>query len=130
MTISLRRLAHSRYLRMMAVLAWLMLASTSLIAAPMSMGKDGAPQVVQSTSGHQHQGMARMQQVATPAPDMSCCNKHMVRGCGCHSVCGNVLSLVAVLTPFPVMFAVTYARLFDRRAPAPNTVPPLRPPSV
>lgn len=130
MTISLRRLAHSHCLRTMAVLAWLMLVSTSLAAAPMLMGTDAAPQAVQTTSSHQHQGMASMQQGPTLTSDMSCCNDYTVPGCSCHSLCGNVLSPVAVLAPAPMMFAATYARLFDRRAPAPNAVPPLRPPSA
>ncbi len=130
MTISLRRLVRSHCLRTMAVLAWLMLVSTSLAAAPMFMGANGAPQAVHATSEHQHHGMASMQQAPTQASDMSCCNDHTVQGCSCHSLCGNVLSPVAVLAPAPVTFAATYARLSDRRAPAPNALPPLRPPSV
>ncbi len=130
MTFSLRRLARAHCLRTMALLAWLMLVSTSLAASPMLMGTDAGPQAVQTTSSHQHHGMASMQQGQTLTSDMSCCNDYMVHGCSCHSLCGNVLSPVAVLAPAPVMFAATYVRLFDLRAPAPNTVPPLRPPSA
>ncbi len=54
----------------------------------------------------------------------------MVHGCNCHSLCGNILPPVSLLVPAPQMFAAMYARVFDQRAPAPNTVPPLRPPSV
>ncbi len=114
----------------MALLAWLMLVSTSLFAAPMLMGAAGVPQAVPTTSSHQHQGMAGMHQGSTLTSDMTCCNAHMVHGCDCHSLCGNVLSPSAVLTPAPLMLAATHGPLFQRRAPAPNTVPPLRPPSV
>lgn len=130
MTISLRRLARSHCLRTMAVLAWLMLVSTSLAAAPMLMGTDGAPHAMQTTSSHQHHVRASLQQAPTLAADMFCCNDPMAPDCSCHSLCGIVLSPVSVLAPAPMMFATTYAPSFDQRTLAPNTVPPLRPPSV
>jgi hypothetical protein len=131
MTVSLRSLVRSHCLRTMAVLAWLMLVSTSLFAAPMLMGAGGALQeAVPTASGHQHQGMAGMHQESTLTSDMTCCNPHMVQGCDCHSLCGNVLSPLAVSTPAPLLLAATHGHVFQRRAPAPNTVPPLRPPSV
>jgi hypothetical protein len=130
MSISLRRLAHSHCLRTMAVLAWLMLVSTSLLAAPMLMGTGVATQTVQTPSEYQHQDMTKMQLGPTLTSDMSCCNDFTFQGCNCHSLCGSVLSPVAVPAPAPVMFATTYVRLFDQRAPAPNTMPPLRPPSA
>jgi hypothetical protein len=114
----------------MALLAWLMLVSTSLFAAPMLMGAAGAPQAVPTASGHQHQGMAGMHQESTLTSDMTCCNPHMVQGCDCHSLCGNVLSPLAVSTPAPLLLAATHGHVFQRRAPAPKTVPPERPPSV
>ena len=130
MNFSLRLLARSRCLRVLSVMAWLMLVSSSLVAAPMLMGANGATQGVQTESSHQHHDMATMQQGSMLAPDLSCCNDHMVQGCNCHSLCGNLLSPVSVLAPASMSFAAVYAQVFDPTAPAPNTVPPLRPPSV
>ena len=129
MTVSLRRLARSRGLRTLAVLAWLMLVSTALVAAPMEMGMHGsAAHAMAATGVALHHGSARSNHPAASMPDRACCGDQMAQGCHCHSVCGSVLHSVAVVVPTAMLFAVVYGPPAAVRAPSPNTAVPLRPP--
>jgi len=129
MTVSLRRLGRSRGLRTLAVLAWLMLISSSLAAAPMAMGMHGgAAHAMAATSVVLHHDSALSSHPAANMPDHACCGDRMAQGCHCHSVCGSVLHSVAVVVPVPVLFVVVYGSPYTVRAPSPNTAVPLRPP--
>jgi hypothetical protein len=129
MIVSLRRLGRSRGLRTLAVLAWLMLVSSFLAAAPMAMGMHGgAAHAMAATSVAPQHDSARSNHPAASMPGHACCGDQMAQGCHCHSVCGSVLHSVAVVVPAPVLFVVVYGSPSPVRAPSPNTAVPLRPP--
>jgi len=129
MTVSLRRLARSRGLRTLALLAWLMLISTSLAAAPMGMAMHGsAAHAMAATGAAPHHGAAVSNHPAANMADRACCGDQMASGCHCHSVCGSVLHSVTVVVPTAMPFAVVYGPPSSVRAPSPNTAVPLRPP--
>ncbi|OOG58234.1 hypothetical protein B0E47_05045 [Rhodanobacter sp. B05] len=111
------------------MLAWLMLVSSSLAAAPMAMGMHGsAAHAMVATGVILHHGSARSNHPAASMSDHACCGDRMAQGCHCHSVCGSVLHSVTVVVPAPVLFVVVYGSPSTVRAPSPNTAAPLRPP--
>lgn len=121
----------------MAVLAWLLLVSTSLVAGPMvagpmAMGVHGgdpsAMHLMAATSAADHHGQAFVNHPTADMPDHACCGDPVAQVCDCHFVCASVVHSVAVVIPTPVLFAIVYGPPSRIRAPSPNTAAPLRPP--
>ncbi|MFA6230456.1 MAG: hypothetical protein WC617_09810 [Rhodanobacter sp.] len=132
MNFSLRWLKRSVSLRTLAVLAWLMLASTSVGAAPSDMGVAAmhAGQAVASVNSGQPANMGSMAHGVHGMTGQSCCGGHLSQGCNCHSACGNALPSVLAFVAMSASFATVYARPSLTPAPSPNPAPPWRPPSV
>jgi hypothetical protein len=133
MIVSLRPFARSRCLRVMGALAWLMLVSTSLLAAPMSMSGhhvSSVQGVVLATSYHCPPDGTTTDAVPAHVASADCCTGHnAMSGCHCATMCAN-------LAPFtlPLIAEVPLSVVYDMpsrvTAPSPNTAPPLRPPSI
>lgn len=132
MIASLRPFAHSRCLRAMGILAWLMLVVTSAIAAPMEMPSQSAQPAeaaASMTGAHCHDGGPTSDSAMGVYHQADCCGSPVALGCQCPTMCISV-----VPTPLAMIAAVqlsTSYRMPPRIvAPAPNSAPPLRPPLV
>ena len=132
MTVSLRLFARSRCLRVMGVLAWLMLVTTSLAAAPMGMqGQDG-PSIHPATSASAercHHGELANNSATGIQHQPDCCGSQAVPGCHCAAMCAS-----AVPTTLTMIASVRLSAGYHMRpriaAPSPNSAPPLRPPLI
>lgn len=132
MAVSLHKLARSRCLRVMGVFAWLMLATTSLAAAPanMDMSATHATQAAAaSTSDACHDAMP----ASTPAiPDHhrpDCCGGQTSVVCHCAAMCASVVpAQIRMIVASSVR--PNYDRRADIDAPTPARASPLRPPSA
>lgn len=132
MIFSLRWLRRSAGLRILSVLAWMMLMSTSASATPSGMGVTAMPagQAVASMDTAQPADLSVMTHGVHGTLDASCCGGHLSPGCGCHSACGSALPPMAAFVAMSASFEMIYARRSLIPAPAPNPAPPWRPPSV
>ena len=132
MTASLRPFARSRCLRVMGVLAWLMLVTTSLAAAPMGMQAHDAPPIHAATSvaGDRchHDGLA-MDSAASTHHLAGCCGSQAMPGCHCAAMCASAVpATLTMIAAAPV--SISYDMPPRIMAPSPDTAPPLRPPSI
>lgn len=130
MTFSLRHLSRSRTLRVLAVMAWLMLVTTSLIAAPMPAASVGGESSHAALVSHHHYRHGDHAGSHAAAAASGCCQGHMGAACHCASLCG------IALVPAPGHFALSWivpstGRAYGAaRAPTRILLPPLRPPLV
>ncbi len=131
---SLRQLAHSRRLRAMGMLAWLMLVINSLAAAP--MGMMGAPHshamyaAVAATTAHCHHDMA-VKQSRHSCGDQAACHGGMTEGtCHCAAMCSTTLPPATAVVLASTVTSNRYAMPLPGGAPSLNTAPPLRPPAA
>jgi hypothetical protein len=132
MMISLRHFARSRCLRVMGVLAWLMLASTSVMAAPMNMAThhESATRLMAAAgSGHCPPAESAAHSVPAHQASPGCGGGLASTDCHCATMCASVTPVTLTqMTSVPLSPA--YDRSLRIIAPEPNTAPPLRPPSV
>ncbi len=128
---TLRHLARLPHLRVMAWLAWLMLAVAPVHAAPGGMMGMG-PAVDHSV--HQAQMSDQMHHI-TPAK-AECCDGQDDAGhgttnaCHCAATCGTALPVMAMAALSPVAPAAMPVPLGIVVAPKLMHAPPLRPPLV
>lgn len=134
MIFSLRRLVRSRRLLAMGLLAWAMLVTHALAAAPMGMAgvphSHAAPATIAAASGHDHHP-------ATTEASRSCCDDQGVRCdgmtghvCHCDAMCSTTLAPAMVVLDAPAAITVRYAMPLPGRAPSLDDAPPLRPPAA
>ncbi len=134
MPVRLHHLACSRGLRALGMLAWLMLVLGSLTAMPTSMAQP------RHGAAHAMQAMAAESATHTQAPHATdagavTCDPQQHGGhastghvCGCAGLCVSALPAAPSGLPGLAPTALAYARPGRVQAPAPATVPPLRPP--
>lgn len=127
---SLRQLARTPHLRVLAWLAWLMLALTPAYGAPGGTMDDARG--VNQTS-------AMMPTADHAAPDMAamtsdCCagqsphTQDAMGSCHCAATCASVLPVVAMLELAPASMHATPVPHQGTMAPSVTRSPPLRPP--
>jgi len=134
MAFSLHQLAHSRRLRAMGVLAWLMLVVNSLAAAPMSMTGMPHAQAMQSAmvaaSEHGQHDMA-VKHAASSCGDQAGCHGSVTDGsCHCAAVCGTTLLPATTVVLASAATRAGYAMPLPSSAPSLHDAPPLRPPAI
>ncbi|MGH8192712.1 MAG: hypothetical protein ACREP2_14870 [Rhodanobacteraceae bacterium] len=131
MTVSLRTFARSRCLRVLGVLAWLMLATSSLQAAPLMIEAQPFVAAHAAATVHEHCNelpAARMASQPGHAPAMpmghgDCCHG----GCHCLAACGAVITVPRSMAL--QQFAPVPLPRFASTDPIPTlAAPPLRPP--
>lgn len=130
MSVSLRRIARSRGLRALGVLAWLMLALGALTTTPPgAAGLDrGAMHATMAQAG-ESAAHARMHHSAACCDLQGHCGGTTIdHGCACQGLCTYALPMPSADLIAPAPVAVAHARSNRERMPAPETVPPLRPP--
>lgn len=127
---SMRRFQASRFMRVMAVFAWLMLVVVSLPVAAMGAGMDMSqgdmPATMPMTMDHgmPYTAHAGGHQAA------DCCGNATHPACHCDAMCGNVLfpAMPALAgTHVPAGHHVSFSGI---DAPTLDPIPPLRPPAV
>lgn len=127
---SMHTFQASRFMRVMAVFAWLMLVAVSLPVAAMGSGMDMSHGDMPTTM---HMAMDQGVQHATLSGDhhaADCCGNATHPACQCDAMCGNVL--------FPAVPALSganmpegyYLSFSSVDAPTLDPIPPLRPPAV
>lgn len=135
MTFSLRHLTRSRALWVLSAVAWLMLATTSLMASPTpSAGVGGEhAQAVAMAHHHDHckQGVSHPVHAAFSCchdHDDKCCQGSMGLACQCASLCGTALA--AVMAYVVPSFGVVSIHHDQGAARTQELMlhPPLRPP--
>jgi hypothetical protein len=122
----MRTFRASRFMRVLALLAWLMLLVVSLPAAAMGPGMSHGKMSASMASMLAH----GMQQPANGHQAEDCCGNPAHADCHCDAMCGNLL-----LPALPVVLgghalADSYAALNGIEAPTPDPIPPLRPPAA
>jgi len=126
-SLSLRRFASSRLLRVTTLLAWLLM-TLSLPAASF----DAMPG--QDRVAH---GMAAMAMDHTMHADTMamggnhadhCCGNATQPACHCAAMCGAVLLPAVPLWHGPMQLTAVQVPVRGIAAPTPNPIPPLRPP--
>ncbi|MEY2170234.1 MULTISPECIES: hypothetical protein [unclassified Rhodanobacter] len=127
MPFSLRQLARSRRLRVMAALAWLLLVVNA--AMPMAMPA-GSPNRVAHALAGTHTGQAAMPHTACDGGHAGCCGGQLAPDCHCAAMSGGLLLPVFAAMPDAMAMAVVPDRPLPRHAPSPTASPPLRPPAV
>ncbi|WEN15766.1 hypothetical protein PY254_03580 [Rhodanobacter sp. AS-Z3] len=130
MTASLRPFAHSRCLRVMGVLAWLMLVTTSLAAAPREMGGHSAhvTHVTVAAVGHTCHHGATAKSSPSSCLDDGCCGDLAGHSCHCATMCSSVLPAAPAVIASPTTVALVYGQPSSVSTPSPDTGPPMRPP--
>lgn len=120
--ISSRHLRASRSLRVLALLAWILLALSPIVGSAglaRAMGMSPA-------SSHGMQGMA-----AHAAQHDGCCGSTSLHAsCQCVSMCGAALLPAATVLPGRAALPAGYAMLRAIDAPGVEPNPPLRPPAA
>jgi len=127
MPLSLRQLARSRRLRVMAALAWLLLVVNA--AMPMAMPA-GSPNRVAHVLAGTHTGQAAMPHTACDDGHAGCCGGQLAPDCHCAAMSGGLLLPVFAAMPGTMAVAVVPDRPLPRHAPSPTASPPLRPPAA
>lgn len=131
MTASLRPFARSRCLRVMGVLAWLMLVTSSLAAAPLGMEGHSAHSrhAVVATVGEpcHYDATAKASQSSCLDHD-GCCGDLAGHSCDCAAMCSSVLPSTPSAITGSAAITVVYGAPSRASAPSPDTAPPLRPP--
>jgi hypothetical protein len=130
LSLAMRSFRSPRFVRVMALFAWLMLVAvplpTSAMGSIASMSHGGMPASMVSMMEHgKPQTQSSMRHHA-----QDCCGDPAHAGCHCDAMCGSVL-----LPALPVLsgthrLAGRYATLYGIDAPALDPIPPLRPPAV
>jgi hypothetical protein len=119
---SLRHVSSQPHLRVMALLAWLMLALLPAHArqVPMAMSGASMPTTMQQANvQHPHDSAAE------------CCTDQLAMAtCHCAAGCAFTAPLVQAPGLAPVLFTARPAALVVLRTPGQPRVPPLRPPLV
>jgi hypothetical protein len=114
----------SRFMRVMALFAWLMLMVTSSPVVAMGSGM---------ASGDMPVNMAAMMGHTAPASShhgQDCCGGPTHADCHCDAMCGGMLvPALPILSGSPAP-AERYAVLYGIDAPMPDPNPPLRPPAA
>jgi hypothetical protein len=129
MPLSLRQLARSRRLRVMAALAWLLLVVNAAAAMPMVMTA-GSPAPVAHALAGTHAGQAAMPHTACDDGHAGCCGGQLAPDCHCAAMSGGLLLPVFAAMPGGMAMAIVPDRLLPRHAPSPTASPPLRPPAA
>jgi hypothetical protein len=134
MIVSLRLFARSRCLRVMGVLAWLMLVTSSLAAAPLGMeghtvhSRHAVVAALGEPSYHgAHSAIARLSCCDDSA---GCCAGQAGNSCNCATACNNALPSAFAAVLGSSALGVAYGAPSRITAPSPYTAPPLRPPAV
>ncbi|MFK2889638.1 hypothetical protein [Dyella flagellata] len=124
-----RRVASSRFVRVMALLAWLLMTVS-------------VPAVSAGVMADQHQhsmGMASMTMEhamhagSTAAGGQHadhCCGETTHPACHCEAMCGAALLPCVEALHGPAQLAVMRALMPSLDAPTPDLIPPLRPPAA
>lgn len=123
MPLSLRQLARSRRLRVMAALAWLLLVVNAAMPA-------GSPNRVAHALAGTHTGQAAMPHTACDGGHAGCCGGQLAPDCHCAAMSGGLLLPVFAAMPGTMAMAVVPDRPLPRHAPSPTASPPLRPPAA
>ncbi|WP_284321776.1 hypothetical protein [Dyella acidisoli] len=126
---SLHRFAASRFLRVTALLAWLLMTVSLPAASTAAMGGE-----VHAAAGMTSMMMGHDMHVDAMVTDGHhvdhCCGDTAHPACHCDAMCGSVL-LPSVPALFgPVRLADIHVPTRDVDAPTPDLIPPLRPPAV
>jgi hypothetical protein len=133
MIVSLRPFARSRCLLAMGILAWLMLVTSSLIAAPLGMDGHAAHSihaVVAAVGEHCHDGASTVISTSCGDDHAGCCGSQPGASCNCAAMCSSVLPSASATIAGSTLVAVAYGLPSRISAPSPDTAPPLRPPTV
>ncbi|MEO5829459.1 MAG: hypothetical protein ABIQ36_02720 [Rhodanobacter sp.] len=130
MTTSLRPFARSRCLRVMGVLAWLMLVTTSLAAAPLGMGGHAAHSrhAAVAAVGEPCLHGATAKTAQSSCLDVGCCGDLAGHSCSCATMCSSVLPSAPAIIIGSTAISVAYGLPSSANAPSPDTAPPMRPP--
>lgn len=129
---SLRQLARTPHLRVLAWLAWLMLALTPAYGAPGGTMNDAHG--VHQTSTAMTMTMADHAEPDLAAMTSDCCagqspHTHDAMGsCHCAATCASVLPVVAMLELAPASMHAMPVPHHGTMAPSVTRSPPLRPP--
>jgi hypothetical protein len=127
---SMRTLQASRFMRVMAVFAWLMLVAVSLPAAAARTGMDMSHGDMPATM---NMGMHHSMPHATSVGgnrEADCCGNPSHLACHCDAMCGNVLFPAVPALSGAHMPAGHYVSFSGIDAPTLDPIPPLRPPAV
>lgn len=127
MPLSLRQLARSRRLRVIAALAWLLLVVNAATAMPMAPGS--SVHAAHALAGT-HTGQAAMPHTACDDGHAGCCGGQLAPDCHCAAMSGGLLLPVFAAMPGTMAMAVAPDRPLPRHAPSPTASPPLRPPAA
>jgi|GEM_PF-1151350 len=126
---SLRRLATSRLLRVMALLGWLLM-TVSLPATGAMPGDAPQPHAANMVTMAMDHAMG-MNDMATGGHHADhCCGDTAHSACHCEAMCASVLFPTVPTLLGPVRLADVHLPVRDVDAPKPNLIPPLRPPAV
>jgi len=127
MPFSLRQLARSRRLRVMAALAWLLLVVNAVTAMPMAPGS--SVHAAHALAGT-HTGQAAMPHTACDGGHAGCCGGQLAPDCHCAAMSGGLMLPVFAAMSGGMAMAIVPDRLLPRHAPSPTASPPLRPPAA
>ncbi|QRN55435.1 hypothetical protein ISN74_08985 [Dyella caseinilytica] len=125
----MRRLRSSRFLRVMALFAWVMLVAVSMPATAASTDGSAAyhamPAAMGSMMGHSMQHAA-----AAGGHHDGCCGNPSHPACQCDAMCGSALPPALPAMSGAGIPAARYAMLRGIDAPTVDPIPPLRPPAT
>jgi hypothetical protein len=129
-SLSMRHIQHSRFMRVLALFAWLMLVTVSMPAAAMDM--DAGMSHANAPTGMSAMMNPSMPQAPAGAMHHAgdCCGHSSHPACHCDAMCGNLLLpvLPAVLrSALPTTYLVAFHGV---EAPTLDPIPPLRPPAA
>jgi hypothetical protein len=121
---SLHHLAASRLLRVMALLGWLLMT----VSLPIAGGPNGSAlnqrAEVSSMTMHTHDVAIAGQHAE------HCCGTAAHPSCHCEAMCGSVLLPSVPVLFGPARLAAAHLSMRGVDAPAPDLIPPLRPPAA